>query len=265
MTTMTTATRRAPPAAPRPADAGDFLEILPDPPKNEDKMQQESTVRTARGMFDVHFSSPRTLASGDGYLCWDARDPEGWVYPDCIVAFGVDAAAIIHRNGYVISEVGKPPDFVLEIASKTTGVNDYTRKRRLYKEFRIPESWRFDRTGGQYHDQPIAGDALVNGEYRPIEIVREPSGLLWGRSAVLGLDICWDNGELRLYDPEAGEYIRNQKEERDGRLAAEAQVQAEREARLAAEAQAQAERERNLAAEAEIRRLREMLMRGGRP
>ena len=35
-------------------------------------------------------------------------------YPDLLVAFGVDPAAYKASNAYVISEQGKPPDFVLE-------------------------------------------------------------------------------------------------------------------------------------------------------
>ena len=34
------------------------------------------------------------------------------------------------RKGYLIPEQGKPPDFVLEVASETTGEVDETDKRR---------------------------------------------------------------------------------------------------------------------------------------
>ena len=267
-----TAIRQAAPTMPRAADAGGrLIEMLPDPPKNGDAMNQEPIASSVRETLRVHFADRRDVfVSGEGYLCQDTRDREGWIVPDCVVAFGVDAAAIFPRNGYVISEVGKPPDFALEIASPSTGRADYTTKRRRYAELNVPEYWRFDETGGRYHDKPIAGDRLVDGLYRPIEIVREPSGTLWGRSAVLGLDLCWDEGRLRLYDPAAGEYLRSQLEERYGRLAereqtqaAEAQLHVERERRLASEAQRQAEREQRLAAEAEIARLRERLMREG--
>ena len=64
------------------------------------------------------------------------------------MAFGVDPAAIFARNGYVISEVGKPPDFVLEVASESTGRRDYTHKRAIYAEYGVAEYWRFDRSGG---------------------------------------------------------------------------------------------------------------------
>ena len=49
--------------------------------------------------------------------------------PDLLVAFGVDPEAYRRSNGYVISEQGKPPDFVLEVASPSTGAEDTGPKR----------------------------------------------------------------------------------------------------------------------------------------
>ncbi len=253
------------PAMPRPAGLGAFVEMLPDPPKNGDKMNQEPIASSVRETLRVHFADrPGTLVGGEGYLRLNARESEGWVVPDCLVAFGVNPAAIHARNGYVINEVGKPPDFVLETASESAGRADCARKRERYEELEVPEYWRFDATGGLHHDRPIAGDALVDGRYRPIEIVREPSGLLWGRSAVLGLDLCWDEGLLRLYDPATGKYLRSLREADAGLRAAESGLRAAEARWRDSESRRQAERERRLAAEAENRSLRERLLRGGR-
>ena len=41
----------------------------------------------------------------------------GLRYPDLLVAFGVVPAAYYRANSYVISELGKPPEIVLEIAT----------------------------------------------------------------------------------------------------------------------------------------------------
>ena len=49
---------------------------------------------------------------------------------------------------YTISEIGKPPDFVLEVASEGTGRRDYTVKRDIYAGYGVTEYWRFDHTGG---------------------------------------------------------------------------------------------------------------------
>ena len=41
-------------------------------------------------------------------------------YPDLLVAFDADPVAYDASNGYVVSEQGKPPDFILEVASRRT-------------------------------------------------------------------------------------------------------------------------------------------------
>ena len=191
-----------PPAAPA------HLAPLPDPPKAPDAMQQLPYITTAYSILDTYFDDRSDVfVSGEGYLCYDTRDPDRWVKPDCLVAFGVDPAAIFERNGYVISEVGKPPEFVLEVASASTGRRDYTRKRDIYAEYGVPEYWRFDRTGGRYHDRPLSGETLVNGRYEPLPLDTSADGVIRGYSPVLGLELHWDTGRLRFYDPAAEEYL----------------------------------------------------------
>ncbi|MXY22160.1 MAG: hypothetical protein F4Y49_12610 [Dehalococcoidia bacterium] len=41
---------------------------------------------------------------------------------------------------------------------------DCTDKRETYAEYSVGEYWRFDHSGGEYHDAPLAGDRLVIGE-----------------------------------------------------------------------------------------------------
>ena len=48
--------------------------------------------------------------------------------PDLIVTFDCDRDLLIRQKGYSILAQGKPPDFVLEVASESTGVVDYTDK-----------------------------------------------------------------------------------------------------------------------------------------
>ena len=124
------------------------------------------------------------------------------------------------------------------------------------RNFGVREYWRFDASGGQWYQQPLAGDVLVGTEYRPVEIHRVDDDRYWGHSEVLNLDVCWEHGEMRFYDPAAGEYLLTYDEtddalhnERAARLLESDARQAERDARLAAE-----ERIRQL--EAENRRLR---------
>ena len=138
-------------------------------------------------------------------------------------------------------------DFVLEIASPRTGREDYTGKRNGYAAFGTPEYWRFDPSGGRHRDAPLAGDRLVEGTYQPIEVLETTPGRLHGHSDVLGLDLCWEDGRLRWWDPAAQSYLLTLDEERDVRIA-------EAEARAAAEARADSAEARVRDLEAELER-----------
>lgn len=149
---------------------------------------------------------------------------EGHRIPDLLIAFDVDRPLAVAQNGYSIREQGKPPDFVLEVASPTTRNRDLIEKRQDYANFGVPEYWRFDPTGGSLYGDPIAGDRLSGGAYTSIEILEIAPEHLHGQSRVLGLDLCWDHGKLRWYDPSAGQHLMLVGEEREARIAAEARV-----------------------------------------
>ena len=151
--------------------------------------------------------------------------------PDLLVVRDGNRALMEEQRGYAIDRQGKAPDFVLEVASPTTGKVDYTDKRRDYERFGIGEYWRFDPSGGEYHDAALAGDLLVDGVYEPIEIEDLGEGRLRGYSDALGLYVCWEDGMLRFFNPVTESYLRSHQEERAARLAAESRL-AEFEAEL---------------------------------
>ena len=207
------------------------LEPLPDPPPREPDMLQDIRINGFRRILELWLSRRNdVLIAGGGYLRRRAGDDSEIFAPDCVVAFGVNPRGIVARNGYVINEVGKPPDFVLEVASRRTGRRDYTIKRDGYAGYGVREYWRFDYTGGRYHDAAMAGDTLVEGRYRPLPIHQDADGLLWGYSEVLDVELCWDAGDLLLRNhatkrflntPEETQLLREAAEERVRRLEAE--------------------------------------------
>ena len=235
---------------------------LPDPPRLPDAMQQFPYLSTAFTILDDYFKErPDVLVGGEGYLCRNTRVRTGWVAPDCVVAFGVDPGAIMDRNGYVIDEVGKPPDFVLEVASDSTGRADYTTKRDIYAGHGVGEYWRFDATGGERHDAALSGERLVEGMYEPMPLRRGQDGVIRGHSPVLGLELHWDDGRLRFYDPAVREYL-------PGFAEVKAQLDSTiRERNSAVHERDSALRERDAAtearrgAESELQRLREQVHR----
>jgi hypothetical protein len=220
----------------------------------------------------VHFGNPDTtvITSEMAAGLRPTESYEGILFPDLLIAFNADSAACRARNGYLIPEQGKPPDLVLEVASESTGRRDETVKRDAYAAMGIPEYWRFDHSGGLYHRTHLAGDTLVAGRYQPIPISRSPISQsdeehFWGRSTVLNLDLCWEEGILRFWDPVARRYLTTYHEEHAARREAETQRDSERQTRADAEAQRDSERQARAGAEARIRRLEEELRRRSNP
>ena len=179
--------------------------------------------------------------------------------PDLIVTFDCDRDLLIRQKGYSILAQGKPPDFVLEVASESTGVVDYTDKRRDYAACGIPEYWRFDPSGGFFHEAALAGDRLVDGEYQPIEIQVVGDRTYRGYSAVLGLWVYWDERQLRWFDPKSERFLRTHDEEYQ-RAELEAYERQRAELR-AVEAETRAESAEIIADYAEQRAAQEMLAR----
>ncbi len=192
------------------------LPPLPSPPKKDMQQHIHFVLPAISGTVALHLGAmlpgSTTLVSGDGYLCRSRSDLPRCPYPDMVVAFDVDWESIIFTNGYVIDEAGKPPDLVLEVASRSTGRRDYIDKREIYASFGVPEYWRFDHTGGDYHDAPLACDLLADGGYQPMALTTEPDGVIWGYSEVLGLSVCWVEGRLRFWDRAQQCYLRTQQE-----------------------------------------------------
>ena len=232
------------PAGAASSPTGGFVR-LPDPPEPEDMNNhlyfnsQGNSLHLTRHLGN----EDTTLIIAGVYISPEPTGSRlGLFEPDLLIAFNVDPAACIARNGYVISEQGKPPDFVLEIGSRSTGRRDVTVKRDGYATLRIPEYWRFDPSGGEYHGAPLAGDRLDGGAYQPIPVERMDDRTRQGYSAVLDLNLRWEDGQLGWYDPVTGRHIVRFDDERE-------RADAEHAARMAAEA-----RVRELESELERRR-----------
>ena len=209
---------------------------LPDPPEREpDDM---TSVQHLGENGNLHHlaqylgNQDTTIVSGERYIIPEPGAPaDQRIYPDMLVSFNSDPALYRQDNSYVISRQGKPPDLVMEIASRKTGGTDVEDKPGRYAALGVSEYWRFDETG-DFHGTKLAGDRLVEGQYEPIAIEEVEAGVLQGYSAVLGLLVRWERGDLRWHDPETGQEIPTFEKEREGRMTAEARVR-ELEAELA--------------------------------
>ena len=198
-----------------PRDLPDELNQVPDGMFQNPNILDAVTILKARYKDD-----PTVFVDGGTNICYNPDNLNDRIFPDCYVAFDVEAGAIFAQNGYLTWQVGKAPDFALEIASESTALRDITDKRDIYERIGVKEYWRFDPSGGDYYGASLAGDRLVNGAYEPIQLEINSDGLAIGYSVPLGLSLCVQEGmhpiadnvrmdRLLFYNPETGSYIRN--------------------------------------------------------
>ena len=191
---------------------------------------QAPLYRRVVGHLELHFRDvPGARVNGDTFIYYVEGEPRRSVSPDCYVVFGLSETALRSlslegNNTYLLWEVGKAPDFVMEIGSKSTATVDLGSKRDLYAELGVSEYWRYDATGGEFYGEALVGERLVDGEYRRLEMRLEDDGHVWGCSEVLNLELWWMDGKLRFWDPAEGRWLLSHEEDRAGRMAAEARV-----------------------------------------
>ncbi len=191
----------------------------------------------------MHFGKPdTTLVVADKWIVASEEFNKARARrPDLLIAFDVSPEDYRASNGYIVSEQGKPPDFIMEVASPSTAEVDTGAKRDDYAALGIPEYWRFDETGND-HGARLAGDRLEGDAYQPMPIDEVAPGILQGYSPVLNLIIRWDHGRLVWIDPATEAPILTYEDQKD-------RADAERAARIQAEDEVRHLRE-------EIRRLR---------
>ena len=207
---------------------------FPDPPPEEMTAFCDVNFPAYPASLSLRFQNRKTTII-TSELATGPRPTEsyaGILFPDLLVAFDVDPQAGIARKGYLIPEQGKPPGFVLEVASETTTRRDETIKRNAYAAMGAPEYWRFDPTGGDMYLEALAGDRFVGGVYQPMATHRTEEGNYWGHSEALDLTLCWEEGHLRFWGPVSRNYLPTFEQERAAhdaegaaRQAAEARVQ----------------------------------------
>ncbi len=183
-------------------------------------------------LIENHFAHvPDVYVLGNMMMYYEEGNPRKSISPDIFVAFGIGRK---ERRIYKIWEEGKPPDFVLEFASKKTYHKDLTDKMRLYADIGIQEYFLYD-VDGPYLPTPLMGFRLVDGDY--VEIPTNANGGIL--AATLGLEFHLLDDGFGIYDPDRQQWLKSAAEAAKER-AEDAEERADREAdaRYRAEAEA---------------------------
>ena len=240
---------------------------LPDPPEREQDEEVTSFKHLAHAgnayLLVDHLGNPETtLVAADRWIVADPSFNKARAKrPDLLVAFDVDPAAYEASNGYIVSEQGKPPDFVLEVASESTAEADLNEKRDYYAAIGVLEYWLFDETG-EHHGTRLAGFRLGDdGRYHPLGMDVDTADLVQGYSPALNLNLRWQRGQLVFYDPATGQRIATLEDEREARITAEVRANTAEARADIAEARADTAEAELTAERARVRELEERLRR----
>ena len=195
-------------------------------PSSDGKPMVENTwqfraITNAAG--DIQSAHPGALVTGDILIYPEEGNRDNKIAPDVLVALGLGTH---NRSSYFVWREGKPPDWVLEVASPGTQVEDRRDKPSRYAKMGVPEYWLFDPKGDVYpRGTPrLQGFELVDGEYRPLQS-RLTDGERTIRSKVLGLDVRIDDELLRFRDVATGKDIRHRFEIETDEKRAEARAE----------------------------------------
>ena len=214
--------------------------MMAEVPRNGDAIV--NALQSLRVWFGGH---RRVQVGANMFLYYQQGDPGKRVTPDLFVVRGLEA---LPEPSYKLWEAGRPPTFVLEVASPSTEDRDRGKKQALYASLGVREYWRFNPigvlVGATQEGLRLVGGTLRGLGYEPL--ARSPDGSVY--SPVLDLGVRVDEREgkghlLRFRDPKTdsdlvtfGESERQRLEEKRRRLAAEERLRAESAARRRAEA-----------------------------
>ncbi len=142
--------------------------------------------------------------------------------PDVFVVFGVENR---QRRIYTVWEEGdRPPNFVLEITSKTTLSKDQGAKKGIYAFLGVEEYYQYDPTG-DYLTPTLQGLRLVDGNYLTVPTSTLSDGTMVLPSAVLSLELHLKGQVMRFYNPATQQYLLTHEEETAARQTAEERAQ----------------------------------------
>ena len=217
-------------------------------------------IREAMGALENHYKPGREVGiASDLLLYYRQGDPATSVAPDLMVSFDV---RMLGLPSYKLWEVGKPPEFVLEVSSQSSRELDRTKKVELYAGLGVREYFVFDpgdpEDVGDGQDGKLSGYRLWGSKY-----VESGESTERGReleSEQLGLLLRPEGKLVRFRDPVTGKDLPLHQEESQGRLEAER----ERDSEMHGRQEAERERDSEMHGRREAERERDAEMHGRR-
>ena len=205
----------------------------------ETDLHRDMMINLIEALREYYRDQPQVYVSGNILFYYEEGEPRSHLSPDVLVALGVPQD---RKETYKLWEVGKAPDLVIEVTSRTTRLRDVGTKKGLYEALGVREYVLFD-PREEYLSPRFQVFRREGNHFLPA-LAPEGQGYL---SPALGLSFRVVDGELRVFDPATGallltpaEHARSAKEQ--ARRAEEQSRRAEEQSRRAEEQSRRAER-----------------------
>ncbi len=191
------------------------------PEQREDDMGETSIhITLIANLLNVLklFMKERTdvFLSANMNLYFEEGNPDKWLAPDILVAFGVPNH---DRSSFQVWKENVAPQIIIEVASERTWKNDVSDKLEVYADIGVEEYYILD-PGFEYLPSPML--AFRREGKRLLAANIEQNRI---RSPRLGLDIVRTENDFRLLDPRTNEFLLTLSESEEKRLKVEAEVE----------------------------------------
>jgi len=132
-------------------------------------------------------------------LYYDKDSPNKWLAPDILIAFGVPNH---ERSSYQIWKEKVTPQVIFEVSSHRTWKTDISEKLEIYGQLGVGEYYILDPEFA-YLPAPILA---FHSQAERLLTIPVNDGRIY--SSLLGLEIVRTENKVRLFDPNANEYLR---------------------------------------------------------
>lgn len=216
-------------------------------PLGESDLHRDLMIDLIEALKTHYQSQPDVYVSGNIILYYEQGNPGAHISPDVLITTGVEMRA---RETYKLWEVGKAPELVIEVTSRTTKLRDIGIKKGLYEALGVREYILFD-PRNEYL-KPRFQVFRREGELFVPYLTPEGTGY----ASLLGLTFKVVEDTLRIYETATGVLVPTPGEMRLSLKKEQEKVLAERE-------KAEAEREKAEAEKARADRLADKLRKMG--
>lgn len=167
-------------------------------PMGETDLHRDLMIDLIEALKEYYRNDEQIYVSGNILLYYEEGNPQAHLSPDVLVTLAVPK---MRRESYKLWEIGKAPDLIVEVTSRSTKLRDVGVKKGLYEASGVREYVLFD-PRNEYLVPRFQVFRLEGQTYLPHLVPEE-----LGYESVLGLTFRVVTGTLRIFETATGRLL----------------------------------------------------------